>query len=173
MDTAIWIILAVVIVLVVLVAVALLMRQRTTRRRSKAHEIRENATQQVSEVRRREAIAEESDARARKAQAEADAKAAEAKRLSEQAQAHQGHATESRDKLERELARADKLDPDVKKNRTTQEDGTSRPDDDVAEDADVSPRSQRSTPNGTSPAATADSGGIGEPDRTEPPPTTR
>ena len=90
MDTAVWIILAVVIVIVVLAVIALLLRQRTVRRRSKAHEIRENATSQVSKVRHREAIAEEADARARKAQAEADAKAAEAKQLNEEAQNHQG-----------------------------------------------------------------------------------
>ncbi|WP_338856044.1 hypothetical protein WDY80_20935 [Gordonia hongkongensis] len=116
MDTAIWIIIAVVVVIVILALVLLLLRQRKARRRVQAEEIRQNATQQVSTVRHREAVAEEADARARKAQAEADAKAAEAKRLQEQARHHQGHAAESRHEVESEFARADRLDPDVRRN---------------------------------------------------------
>ncbi|WGJ85238.1 hypothetical protein [Gordonia sp. SMJS1] len=117
MDTAIWIIIAVVVVVIVILAlVLLLLRQRKARRRVQAEEIRQNATQQVSTVRHREAVAEEADARARKAQAEADAKAAEAKRLQEQARHHQGHAAESRHEVESEFARADRLDPDVRRN---------------------------------------------------------
>lgn len=116
MDTAIWIIIAVVVVIVILALVLLLLRQRKARRRVQAEEIRQNATQQVSTVRHREAVAEEAAARARKAQAEADAKAAEAKRLQEQARHHQGHAAESRHEVESEFARADRLDPDVRRN---------------------------------------------------------
>lgn len=116
MDTAIWIIIAVVVVIVILALVLLLMRQQKARRRVQAEEIRQNAAQQVSSVRHREAVAEEADARARKAKAEADAKAAEAKRLQEQARHHQGHAAESRQEVESEFARADRLDPDVRRN---------------------------------------------------------
>ncbi|WP_238418946.1 hypothetical protein [Gordonia sp. 'Campus'] len=115
MDTAIWIIIAVIAVIAVLALVLLLLRQRKARRRVQAEQIRQNASQQVSTVRHREAVAEEADARARQAKAEADAKAAEAKRLQEQARHHQGHAAESRHEVESEFARADKLDPDVRR----------------------------------------------------------
>ncbi|MGW9262900.1 hypothetical protein [Gordonia terrae] len=116
MDTAIWIIIAVVVVIIILALVLLLMRQQKARRRVQAEEIRQNAAQQVSSVRHREAVAEEADARARQAKAEADAKAAEAKRLQEQARHHQGHAAELRQEVESEFARADRLDPDVRRN---------------------------------------------------------
>lgn len=113
MDTAIWVIIAIVVVAILLVALVLFLRQRRQHRRIEAQDIRQNATAQVSEVRHREAIAEESDALARKAKAEADQKAAEAKRLSEHANTHQERASESRQEVDSEFARADKLDPDV------------------------------------------------------------
>lgn len=175
MDTAVWIILAVVIIIAVIAAIALLMRQRTLRRRTKAYEIRENATQQVSEVRHREAVAEEADARARKAQAEADAKAAEARQLSEEAQAHQGHAAESRTEVEREFARADKLDPDVRdtdvrKNRTARHEvhAAGGPNGDGNADGS-SPRTGHAPADDTSPATTADGGIVQDSSRDEPP----
>ncbi|MFW0793735.1 hypothetical protein AAFP30_07985 [Gordonia sp. CPCC 205515] len=129
MSTTAWIIIAVVIVVIVLIVAAFLMRQRTARRRAEAQNIRENAEEKVSDLRHREARAEESEALARKAQAESDAKAAEAKRLNEQARVHQGQAVESREDIENEFARADKIDPDVGR------DGTRRgADEPIAED---------------------------------------
>ena len=78
MDTAIWIVVAVVVVLILLAVALMLMRRQQEARRSKAHHIRETATEKASELRKREAVAAEADARARQVQAEADAKAAEA-----------------------------------------------------------------------------------------------
>lgn len=60
-------------------------------------------------------MADESAARARGAQADAEAKAAEARRLRLQAETHMGDAASSRDELDAEYERANKLDPDVKK----------------------------------------------------------
>jgi hypothetical protein len=67
----------------------------------------------VNDVQRREAIAEESAAKARRAQADAEAKAAEAKRLQHEAQSQHGVAASSRQDLDAEFQRADKIDPDV------------------------------------------------------------
>jgi FtsZ-interacting cell division protein ZipA len=113
MNTAVWIVIAVVVVLLVIALIALLTRKRRAQRRVEAGQIREEASHRVNEVQRREAIAEESAAKARRAQADAEAKAAEAKRLQHEAQSQQGHAASSRQELDAEFQRADKLDPDV------------------------------------------------------------
>jgi FtsZ-interacting cell division protein ZipA len=112
-NTAVWIVIAVVVVLLVIALIALLTRKRRAQRRVEAGQIREEASHRVNDVQRREAIAEESAAKARRAQADAEAKAAEAKRLQHEAQSHQGQAASSRQDLDAEFQRADKLDPDV------------------------------------------------------------
>jgi DNA anti-recombination protein RmuC len=114
-DTVVWIVIAVVVVLALIALALLLARKNKERRRVQAGEIREHASERVSDVRKREAIAEEHAANARRAQAEADAKAAEAKRLAAEAQTHQGTAATKRQELDAEFQRADKLDPDVGK----------------------------------------------------------
>jgi hypothetical protein len=93
----------------------ILTRKRRAQKRVEAEQIRVQASQQVNDVQRREAIAEESAAKARRAQADAEAKAAEAKRLQHEAQSHQGAAASSRQELDAEFQRADKIDPDVKR----------------------------------------------------------
>jgi flagellar basal body-associated protein FliL len=114
-DTVVWIVIAVVVVLALIALALLVARKNKERRRVQAGEIREQASERVAGVRKREAIAEEHAANARRAQAEADAKAAEAKRLAAEAQTHQGTAATKRQELDAEFQRADKLDPDVGK----------------------------------------------------------
>lgn len=114
MSTAVWIVIAVVVVLVVVALAFVLSRKRRDQQRVEAGRIREGAADRASEVEEQEAIAEETAAKARRAQADADAKAAEAKRLSFQADKHQGTAASSRDELDAEFERANKIDPDVR-----------------------------------------------------------
>lgn len=113
MNTAVWIIIAVVVVLLLIGLALVLSRKRRAQKRVEAGQIREEASHRVNDVQRREAIAEESAAKARRAQADAEAKAAEAKRLQHEAQSHQGVAASSREELDAEFQRADKIDPDV------------------------------------------------------------
>ena len=115
-DTVVWIVIAVVVVLALIALALFLARKRKESRRVQAGQIREQASERVAGVRKREAIAEEHAANARRAQAEADAKAAEAKRLAAEASTHQGTAASKRQELDAEFQRADKLDPDVGRN---------------------------------------------------------
>jgi cell division protein FtsN len=115
MDTAVWIVIAVVVVLLIVAVALAIARKRQAHKRVEAAHIRENAAERTPEVEERQALADESAARARRAQADAEAKAAEARRLSLQADTHMGDAASSRDELDAEYERANKLDPDVKK----------------------------------------------------------
>lgn len=117
MDTVVWIVIAVVVVLALIALALFLTRKRKESRRAQAGQIREQASERVAGVRKREAIAEEQAANARRAQAEADAKAAEAKRLAAEAHTYQGEVASKRQELDAEFQRADKLDPDVGRNR--------------------------------------------------------
>lgn len=114
MNTAVWIVIAVIVVLLVVAVALAFTRKQQAARREEAGRIREKAADHIDEVDERQAIADESAAKARRAQADAEAKAAEARRLALNAEARQGDAATSRDKLDSELARANKIDPDVK-----------------------------------------------------------
>ena len=72
---------------------------------------RGQAREETLQVRQREALADETAAKARAAQAEADVKAAQASGLQQQAAAHRSEAVTSRDELNQEFERADKMDP--------------------------------------------------------------
>jgi|SRR5271169_9030 len=109
------------IVLTVIVAVAALVliaalvwvarNKRNQHRHVKAEQIRDQANEETLRVRQREALADETAAKARAAQAEADVKAAQASGLQQQAAAHRSEAVTSRDQLNEQWDRADKLDP--------------------------------------------------------------
>jgi uncharacterized protein HemX len=109
------------IVLTVIVAVAALAlitalvwvarNKRNQHRHVEAEQIRDQAKEETLRVRQREALADETAAKARAAQAEADVKAAQASGLQQQAAAHRSEAVTSRDQLNEQWDRADKLDP--------------------------------------------------------------
>jgi hypothetical protein len=109
------------IVLTVIVAVAALVliaalvwvarNKRNQHRHVEAEQIRDQAKEETLRVRQREALADETAAKARAAQAEADVKAAQSSGLQQQAAAHRSEAVTSRDQLNEQWGRADKLDP--------------------------------------------------------------
>lgn len=113
MSTAVWIIVAVVVVALIVVAALVMARAGKERKRLEANDIREKAADQSDIVEERELLARESEAKARRAQAEADVKAAEADKLTQQAQSHQGVAASSRDEVDSQFERANRIDPDV------------------------------------------------------------
>ena len=110
------------IVLIVVIAVAAILaiaaiawvarNKRTQHRRVEAGDIRDKAADAAHKVGQREALADETAAKARVAQAEADAKAAHAKGLQHQAQVRRSDAASTRDEVNQEFKRADKIDPD-------------------------------------------------------------
>ncbi|MGE5695589.1 MAG: hypothetical protein ACM4D3_10260 [Candidatus Sericytochromatia bacterium] len=120
------------IVLIVVVAVAAIVligalgwvarNKRNQRRHVEAGNIRDQAREETRHVRQREALADETAARARAAQAEADVKSAQASGLQQQAAAHRGEAVTSRDELNQQFARADKMDPHSQTSDTAHED---------------------------------------------------
>lgn len=115
MDTTVWIIIAVVAVLLVLAVLAFAGRNRRNKHlHGKAERIREEVEQDTIQVRRREALADETAAKARAAQAEAEAKAAEARRLADRADLHRDAVVTSREELDERRAHADSIDPRVK-----------------------------------------------------------
>jgi hypothetical protein len=87
------------------------LRSSRSKIRHKAENIRGEAAEETLRVRQREALAEDTAARARAAQAEADVKAAQATGLQQQAAAHRSEAATSRDQLNEQWDRAEKLDP--------------------------------------------------------------
>jgi hypothetical protein len=99
--------------LLLLAAVLAWLAQRTRKhqRHNKAENIRGQAAEETLMVRQREALADETAAKARGAQAEADVKAAQATGLQQQAAAHRSEAAASRDHLNEQWDRAEKLDP--------------------------------------------------------------
>jgi hypothetical protein len=109
------------IVLIVVLAVAALLliaalawlarNKRNQHRHVEAGKIREAAKDETLQVKQREALADETAAKARAAQAEADVKAAQASGLQQQAAVHRTEAATSRDELNQEFERADKMDP--------------------------------------------------------------
>jgi FtsZ-interacting cell division protein ZipA len=109
------------IVLIVVVAVAALLliaglvwvarTKRNQHRHVEADKIREGAKEETLQVKQREALADETAAKARAAQAEADVKAAQAAGLQQQAAAHRSEAATSRDQLNEQWDRANKMDP--------------------------------------------------------------
>ncbi|MFD0359878.1 hypothetical protein ACFQZZ_00205 [Nocardia sp. GCM10030253] len=67
-------------------------------------------------------LADETAAKARAAAAEADVKSAQAAGLQQQAAAHRSEAGTSRDELNQEFERADKIDPDSRTPETPPKD---------------------------------------------------
>lgn len=113
MSTTVWIVVAVVVVLLVVAIAVVATRKGKERKRLEAQGIREKAADEAAIAEERELLARESEAKARRAQAEADVKAAEADKLAQQAHAHQGDAAQSRDAVDSEFERANRIDPDV------------------------------------------------------------
>lgn len=114
MDNTVWIVVGVVVVLLILVGLAVAGRSRRNKQmHGKAERIREEVEVDAVQVKRREALADETAAKARAAQAEAEAKAAEAARLAERADVHRDAVASSRDDLEERRAQADSIDPRV------------------------------------------------------------
>ena len=131
-NNTLWIIVAAVVALVVVVGLILLARnKRTKTRRDEAQRLRTELDSERDQVAKRQALADETDARARAAAAEAEAKAAEARRLSERASSHQETAATHLEDLDERSKHIDKLDPDVK---TRRHDGDDTPDRQVITD---------------------------------------
>lgn len=99
--------------LLLLAAALVWLAQRTRKhqRHNEAENIRGEAAEETLRVKQREALADETAAKARAAQAEADVKAAQATGLQQQAAAHRSEAATSRDHLNEQWDRAEKLDP--------------------------------------------------------------
>ena len=120
------------IVLIVVVAIAAILliaaiawvarNKRNQHRHVEADKIRDRAKEETLQVKQREALADETAAKARAAQAEADVKAAQASGLQQQAAAHRSEAATSRDELNQEFERADKMDPHSQTSVTRRED---------------------------------------------------
>lgn len=119
-------VIAVVAILVVGAIVWIARNKRTEHHRVEAGEIRERATEQSHKVGQREALADETAAKARAAQAEADAKAARATGLQHQAQVRRSDAATSRDEVNEEFDRANKIDPDTRTEDTPRGDNEAR-----------------------------------------------
>jgi hypothetical protein len=81
--------------------------------REHAGELRQQAADHENEVRRHQALADETEARARQAQAEAERKEAEARRLQSEAVDRRSAADEHLDRHQETLREADRVDPDV------------------------------------------------------------
>jgi FtsZ-interacting cell division protein ZipA len=109
------------IVLIVVVAVVAILliatiawvarNKRNQHRHVEADKIRDQAKDETLQVKQREALADETAAKSRAAQAEADVKAAQASGLQQRAAAHRSEAATSRDQLNEQWERADKMDP--------------------------------------------------------------
>lgn len=128
-SNTVWIVIAAVVAVFIIIVLVMLARRATMRRREREAEgIREQAQVETAKVERREALAAETAAKARAAQAEAEAKAAEATRLQDRAAAHQTEVASSREQLNEQFQRADRLDPRVKteKDSAADEGGTDR-----------------------------------------------
>lgn len=123
-----WIVIAAVAVVLIVVLIIVARRATLHRRQRQAAQIRQEASVQTEKVERREALAAETAAKARAAQAEADAKAAEAARLQSRAGAHQAAAATSREEVQGQWERADKVDPRVDADRgaATDQSGSER-----------------------------------------------
>lgn len=108
-NTMIWIIVALVVSIAIVGVLAVLARNR--RRHAQAERIREEVGQESQRVEKREAFADETQAKARAAKAEAEVKAAEAARLEEAAASRREAATTSREELDARREHADAIDP--------------------------------------------------------------
>jgi nitrogen fixation-related uncharacterized protein len=121
MDTPVLIVIAVVVVLLILAGLAWAGRSKRNKQlHGKAERIREEVEVESVQVKRREALADETAARARAAQAEAEAKAAEAARLADRADVHRDAVVTSREDLDERRAHADTIDPRVKASKDDQ-----------------------------------------------------
>jgi len=112
-TTTIAVIVVAAVGLLLLAAALVWLAQRTRKhqRHNEAENIRGEAAEETLRVKQREALADETAAKARAAQAEADVKAAQATGLQQQAAAHRSEAATSRDHLNKQWDRAEKLDP--------------------------------------------------------------
>jgi FtsZ-interacting cell division protein ZipA len=112
-TTSIVLIVVVAVVAILLIAtIAWVARnKRNQHRHVEADKIRDQAKDETLQVKQREALADETAAKSRAAQAEADVKAAQASGLQQQAAAHRSEAATSRDQLNEQWERADKMDP--------------------------------------------------------------
>jgi uncharacterized protein HemX len=110
-TVALLVVVAVGLVLLAAALVWLALRTRKHQRHNEAENLRLEATEGTPRVKQREALADETAAKARAAQAEADVKAAQAAGLHQQAAAHRNEAATSRDHLDEQWNRAEKLDP--------------------------------------------------------------
>jgi FtsZ-interacting cell division protein ZipA len=108
-NNMIWIIVAIIVVIGVVAVLAFVARNK--RRHAQAEQIREEVGRDTQRVEKREAFADETQAKARAARAEAEAKAAEAARLEGTAASHRDAVNTSREDLEERRERADALDP--------------------------------------------------------------
>ncbi len=109
----IWVIIAIVVVAIIAAVLAAANKKKQERNRSRAAELREQATAQATGLQQREAHAKETEAQAAQARAEAERKQAEAERLEAEAQDRHQTAAGYREQHVDNLRRADELDPDV------------------------------------------------------------
>jgi hypothetical protein len=148
-STIIWIVVVVIAAASLIAAIAWVARnKRTEHHRVQAGDIREKAVEQSHEVGQREALADETAAKARAAQAEAEAMSAHAAGLQHQAQAHRTDAATSRNELNRQFERADKIDPDSPTSADPDSDASADPDSDASATARDDSET-RDTPRGT------------------------
>ena len=119
-TTTIAVIVVAAVGLLLLAAALVWLAQRTRKhqRHNEAENIRGEAAGETLRVKQREALADETAAKARAAQAEADVKAAQATGLQQQAAAHRSEAATSRDHLNEQWDRAEKLDPATPTDKT-------------------------------------------------------
>ena len=126
-STIVWIVVVVIATALLIAAIAWLARKkRTEHHRVQAGDLREKAVEQSHKVGQREALADETAAKARVAQAEAEAMAAHAAGLQHQAQSRRSDAATSRNELNRQFERANKIDPDSDTSATARDDSETR-----------------------------------------------
>ena len=136
-NNMIWIIVAIIVVIGVVAVLAFVARNK--RRHAQAEQIREEVGRDTQRVEKREAFADETQAKARAARAEAEAKVAEAARLEGTAASHRDAVNTSREDLEARRERADALDP-------KRSDDQGHKDDVDARDGTDAPQRQTETP---------------------------
>jgi cytoskeletal protein RodZ len=126
-STIVWIVVVVIAAALLVAVIAWVARKkRTEHHRVQAGDIRGKAVEQSHKVGQREALADETAAKARAAQAEAEAMAAHAVGLEHEAQARRSDAATSRNEVNRQFERADKIDPDSDTSATAQDDSETR-----------------------------------------------
>lgn len=113
-STLLWIVVAVVVIAIVVgIVMSQARKSRLERQRVEAAQLRDTTAEHHMVRREQEAAAASADAEARRVRAEAEQRAAEAERLQVEADRRRVDRDAARQESEKQLRRADAVDPDV------------------------------------------------------------